>query len=144
VKFGHDVSHCQCSKICPKLPKSSQRQSLQETLKFHHKLRFWFFSRKTSMCRGDTKAWAHSLVFNLRVFHMCLFNVKKRPLYVNFSTPLCAKWCFFKVPHVTWIWDFVDMYLTHLRTRIWSPLIHTYSKKWFFLAPPKLCCTPWA
>jgi hypothetical protein len=31
-----------------------------------------------------------------------------------------------------WIWDFVDMYLTHLGTRIWSPSIHTYSIKWFF------------
>jgi hypothetical protein len=24
------------------------------------------------------------------------------------------------------------MYLTHIRTRIWSPLIHIYSKKGFF------------
>jgi hypothetical protein len=24
VKFGHAVSHCQCSKICPKLPKIAQ------------------------------------------------------------------------------------------------------------------------
>jgi hypothetical protein len=32
-KLGHAVSHCQCSKICPKLPKD-------ETLKFRQKLRF--------------------------------------------------------------------------------------------------------
>ena len=50
---------------------------------------------------------------------------------------------FFKVPYVLWIWDFVDMYLTHLGTRIWSPSIHTYSIKWFSWHP-KLCCTPWA
>jgi hypothetical protein len=39
---------------------------------------------------------------------------------------------FFKVPYILWIWDFVDMYLSHLGTRIWSPSIHNYSKKWFF------------
>jgi hypothetical protein len=39
---------------------------------------------------------------------------------------------FFKVPYVLWIWDFVNMYLTNLGTRIWSPLIHTYSKNGFF------------
>jgi hypothetical protein len=25
---------------------------------------------------------------------------------------------FLKVPHLVWAWDFVDMYLTHLGTRI--------------------------
>jgi hypothetical protein len=48
---------------------------------------------------------------------------------------------FFKVPYVSWIWGFVDMYLAHLETRIWSLTIHTYSIKWFFW-PPKLYCTP--
>jgi hypothetical protein len=33
VIVGHVVSHCQCSKICPNLPKD-------ETLKFHQKSRF--------------------------------------------------------------------------------------------------------
>jgi hypothetical protein len=41
---------------------------------------------------------------------------------------------FFKVPYVLWIWDFVDMCLIHLGTRIWSPSIHTYFKKMDFLA----------
>jgi hypothetical protein len=32
--FGHDaVSHCQCNKFCPKLPKA-------ETLKYHQKSRY--------------------------------------------------------------------------------------------------------
>jgi hypothetical protein len=52
------------AQFCPKLPKtaqnlpkSAQRQFVQETLKFHQKLRFCFFSRKNaSMCRGGTKA----------------------------------------------------------------------------------------
>jgi hypothetical protein len=29
---------------CLKLPKFAQRQLVQETLKYHQKLRFWFFS----------------------------------------------------------------------------------------------------
>jgi hypothetical protein len=48
------------AQICLKLPKSAQKQLVQETLKFHQKLRFWFFSekkkKKTSMCRMGTKA----------------------------------------------------------------------------------------
>jgi hypothetical protein len=32
----------------------------------------------------------------------------------------------------------VDMYLTHIGTRIWSPLINIYSKKWIFFAPKTL------
>jgi hypothetical protein len=50
---------------------------------------------------------------------------------------------FLKIPHVWEIWDFVDMYLTNLGTRIWSPSIHIYTKKWFFW-PSKLCCIYWA
>jgi hypothetical protein len=50
---------------------------------------------------------------------------------------------FFKVPYVSWIWDFVDVYLIHMGTRIWTLSIHIYFKKWLFW-PPKLCFTPWA
>jgi hypothetical protein len=42
---------------CPKLPKSTQRQLVQETLKFHQKFEILvYFKKKTSMCRGGTKA----------------------------------------------------------------------------------------
>jgi hypothetical protein len=87
------------------------------------------------VCRGGTKAWAHHLDFQSKNFPYAFFNVKKRPLYVNFSIAHCAKWRFFKVSYVLWLWDFVDMYLTHLGTRIWSLSIHTYSITWFFWAP---------
>jgi hypothetical protein len=50
---------------------------------------------------------------------------------------------FLKVPHLVWAWDFVDMYLTHLEIRVWSPAIHIYSIIWFFW-PLKHCCTLWA
>jgi hypothetical protein len=42
-KLGHAVSHCQCSKICPKLPKTAkicQNLPKDETLKFRQKSRF--------------------------------------------------------------------------------------------------------
>jgi hypothetical protein len=45
--------------------------------------------------------------------------------------------------HLLWIWDFVDMYLTHLRTRKKYCTIHAYSKTLFFW-PPKLWCPPLA
>jgi hypothetical protein len=48
---------------------------------------------------------------------------------------------FLNVPHLLWVWDFVDMYLIHLGTRIKWCTIHVYLKKLFFW-PPKLCCPP--
>jgi hypothetical protein len=48
------------AQICPNLPKIAERQLVQETLKFHQKMRFWFFfKKKTLMYRGDTKACAN-------------------------------------------------------------------------------------
>jgi hypothetical protein len=42
-----------------------------------------------------------------------------------------------------WVWEFEDMYLTHLETRIWRGTFHNYFKKWFFW-PSNLCCSFWA
>ena len=125
---------------CQNLPKFAK----DETLRSHQKSRFQCFLKiKIYKCRRSTNACFHHLDFQSKNFSHALFIVKKRPLYVNFNIPLCAKWRFFKDPQVSWIWDFLDMYLTHLETRIWSPSIHTYFIKWFFW-PPKLCCIPWA
>jgi hypothetical protein len=81
------------AQIYPKLPKSTQRQLVQETLKFHQNLIFWFFpeKKKPFMCREDIKGCAHHLAFQYKSFPYAFLNVKKRPLYVNFSIPLCAK-----------------------------------------------------
>jgi hypothetical protein len=46
---------------------------------------------------------------------------------------------FLNVPHLLWVCDFGDMYLTHLEIKIWRGTFHTYLKKWFFW-PSKLCC----
>jgi hypothetical protein len=151
VKFGHIDSHCQCNKICPILPKTTQNlpksahgQLVQETLKSHQKLRFWFFSKKKIPCvkEGAPKHEHIVWIFNLRIFHMP-FSMSKKGLCMWISAyTFVQNDVFFKVPYISWIWDFVDMYLTHLGIRIWSPSIHTYSKKWFFW-PPKLWCIPW-
>ena len=97
-KLGHAISHCQCSKNCPKLPKTAQIcQNLpkDETLKFHQKSRFCYFSKiKICTCRGGTRACFHRLDFQSKNFASAIFIVKKRPLYVNFSIPPCGKWFF--------------------------------------------------
>jgi hypothetical protein len=79
------------AQIWPKLPKSSQRQLVQETLKFHQKLRFWFFSKKKLPCVEGAPKHVHTIwIFNTRIFHV-FFNVKKWPLYVSFSISLGEK-----------------------------------------------------
>jgi hypothetical protein len=37
-----------------------------------------------------------SFGFSIQEFFICYFYCQKWPLYVNFSIPLCAKWCFFQ------------------------------------------------
>jgi hypothetical protein len=46
------------------------------------------------MCRGGTRVCFHHLNFQSKKFSYAIFNVKKRPLYVNFSIPPCGKWFF--------------------------------------------------
>jgi hypothetical protein len=53
-----------------------------------------FLRKKNYMCRTDTKACAHRLDFQYKNFPYAFFNVKKRPLYVNFSISLSTKWHF--------------------------------------------------
>jgi hypothetical protein len=48
------------------------------------------------MYRRGTRALFHHLNFQSKNFSYANFIVKKRPLYVNFNIPLCAKWWFFQ------------------------------------------------
>jgi hypothetical protein len=59
------------------------------------------------------------------------------------ADPFVEKCNFHKVPYISRLRDFMDIYLTHLRTRISSPQIHIHIRKWFFWTP-KDCCPPWA
>jgi hypothetical protein len=125
------------AKICQNLPKD-------ETWNSSKNQDFSVFPKiKICTYRGGIKAYFLCLDFQSKNFHM-LFSLLKNGLCMWISAyPLVEIDDFLKVPHLVWAWDFVDMYLTNPKTRIWSPSIDTYSKKWFFWAP-KLCRTPWA
>ncbi len=78
--------------------------------------------------------------FSIQEFFICYFYCKKNGLRMWISAYLLAENAFFlNERHLLWIWDFEDMYLTHLGTRIWKGSFHIYFKKWFF-RPSKLCC----
>jgi hypothetical protein len=96
LMLGHAASHCQCSKICPKLPKITQIcQNLPKVWNSAKKSRFQYFSRiKICTCRRGTRACFHCSDFQSKNFSYAIFIVKKRPLYVNFSIPPCKKWFF--------------------------------------------------
>jgi hypothetical protein len=83
----------------------------------------------------------HHSDFQSKNFSYAIFIVKKWPLYVNFSIPPCGNWWFSQgsTPRVGM--RFVDMYLTHLKTRIRRGSFHIYFKKWFFWTP-KECWPP--
>jgi hypothetical protein len=107
---------------------------------------FSFFQNQKFLFLYVEEALEHAFmvwIFNPIIFHMLFLLSKNGHCMWILAYPFVQNDVFFKVPYVLWIWDFVDMYLTHLETRIWSPSIHNYSKNRFFW-PPKLCCTPWA
>jgi hypothetical protein len=70
------------------------------------------------MYRRDTKACFYCLDFQSKNFSYAIFIVKKWPFYMNYNIPLVEIDDFLKVLHLVWAGDFVDMYLTHLGTRI--------------------------
>jgi hypothetical protein len=129
---------------CPKLPKFA---------KICPKMKLWNTTRNRDFSFFQNQKFLHveealkhvftSRIFNPIIFHMLLLLSKNGLCMWISAYPFVQNDIFFKVPYVSWIWDFVDMYLTHLGTRIWSLLIHNYSKNRFFW-PPKICCAPWA
>jgi hypothetical protein len=91
-KLGHVVSHCQCIKIYPKLPKTAQKFP-KKNITFLNK------AGMTVSCRGSKKILAHdtckSLEFNLDVGSIILCLVLQL-----FMLELMAAWC---LPATTWI-----------------------------------------
>jgi hypothetical protein len=70
-----------------------------------------------------------------------LFLLTKTGLCIWISAyPFAENNFFGNLPQLWWIWSFAHMYLTRLRTRIWTLESHIYVQKWFFW-PPKHCCT---
>jgi hypothetical protein len=80
---------------CQNLPKSIQKQLAWGALKYHQKLRFWYFTKNNnSICRRGTKAYAYHLDSHYKNFSYAFFIVIKWPLCVNFNIPPCTKWRF--------------------------------------------------
>jgi hypothetical protein len=133
-KLGHAVSHCQCSKICPKMKLWNSAKNRDFSI---------FIKTKFVRVEEALEHLSTVRIFNPRIFHM-LFLLPKNGLCMWISAyPLAENDFFLNVPHLLWVWDFEDMYLTHLETRIWRGTFHIYFKKWFFW-PSKLCCPLWA
>jgi hypothetical protein len=76
-------------------------------------------------------------IFILRIYPMPFLLSKNSLCMWISSCPFVQNDVFLKVSYVSRMWDFVDMYLTHIGTRFWSPLIHIYSKNGY-LAPKTL------
>jgi hypothetical protein len=91
------------------------------------------------MYRRSTRVYVHRLDFQYYNLLYVFSIVKKWPCMWISAYPLAENDFFLNVPHLLWVWNFEDMYLTHLETRIWKGTFHIYSKKWFFWAS-KLCC----
>jgi hypothetical protein len=72
---------------CPKLPKSAQKRNFEIPPKFEILV---FFKNKICMCRGGIRAYFLHSDFQSKNFSYAIFIVKKWPLYVNFSIPLCG------------------------------------------------------
>jgi hypothetical protein len=66
-KFGHALSHCQCSKICPKLPKIAQKQNFEIPPKIEILV---FFKKKIVRVEDALEHVSTIQIFNPRFFHM--------------------------------------------------------------------------
>jgi hypothetical protein len=104
---------------CPKLPKSAQISVKTKLWNSTKNQDFSVFQKKKILCIEEALEHVSTVwIFNPRMFHM-LFLLSKNGLCMWISAyPLVEIDDFLKVPHLVWAWDFVDMYLTHLGTRI--------------------------
>ena len=133
--FVHALSHCQCNKFCPK---SAQIRNFEIPPKIKVSM---FLKYKISTCRGGTRTCFHCLDFQSKNFSYTIFIVKNGLCIWISAYPIVEIYYFLKVPHLVWAWDFVDIYLIHLRIRIWRGTYHIYLRKWFFWIP-KDCYLP--
>ena len=69
------------------------------------------------MNRGCSNAYAQYLGFQYNNFGDVFSIVNRWPLLMNFSILHYGNFFFLNVPHLLWVWDFVDIYLIHLGTR---------------------------
>jgi hypothetical protein len=105
------------------------------------KIEILVFLKKTILCIAKALEYDFTIwIFNTIIFYVFFIVKSKNGLCIWISTyPIVENDFFLNVPHFFWVWDFGDMYLTHLETRIWRGTFHIYFRKWFFW-PSKLCC----
>jgi hypothetical protein len=116
------INAAKSAQNCQNLPKSAQRWNFEIPPKIE------------ILVEGALEYISDVGIFNPRIFHM-LFLLSKNGLGMWISAyPLAENDFFLNVPHLLWVWDFEDMYLTHLETRIWRGTFHIYFKKLVFLA----------
>jgi hypothetical protein len=104
-----------------------------ETLKYHQNFRILVFLKRIKFCEErEHQSMYPPFGFSIQELSICHFHCQKIAFICEFQhIPLCKMTFFLKVPYVSWVWDSVDMYLTHLGTKIWSSSIHIYTKEWF-------------
>jgi hypothetical protein len=104
------------------------------------KIEILVFLKKKNLCVEEALKYVFTIwIFKTIIFYMS-FLLSKNCLCMWISAySLVENDFFLNVPHLLWVWDFGDIYLAHLETRIWRGSFHIYLKKWFFW-PSKLCC----
>jgi hypothetical protein len=100
-KFGHAISHCLCSKICPKLPKFAKicpKTKLWNTTKNRD---FSFFQNQQFLHVEEALEHVFTVrIFNPIIFYM-LFYCQKSAFVCEFQhTPMC-KMTFFSRFHMS-------------------------------------------
>jgi hypothetical protein len=106
------------------------------------KIKTLVFFKKNLRIKDSSKHVSTIQIFNTNFCHMPFLLSKNGLCMWIASYPFVQNDIFLKVLYVLWVWDFVDMYLTHPRTRMWRGSFHMYFKKWFFWVP-KHYCIPW-
>jgi hypothetical protein len=77
VIFGHAVSHCQCSKFCPKLQKSAHTRNFEMPPKI--KILVFFKNKKILRVEEALEHVSTIWIFNPRIFHMLFLLSKNGP-----------------------------------------------------------------
>ena len=79
------------------------------------------------------KAWSHRSDYQSNYSSHDIFIVKDRPLYLNFSIPPCENSSISLEFYRSYKGkNCIDMFLTHLGTRMWRASYQIFYPKWFF------------
>jgi hypothetical protein len=70
----HALSHCQCSKFCPKLPKFAQRQNFEISPKIE--ILLFFKNKKLVRVEEALEHVSTIRIFSPRIFHMLFLFLK--------------------------------------------------------------------